>query len=182
DSIGLVKVLGQFNQGLDALEQSIGMKTTFEAGVGFNPNAQDINLEVERFRQKIAAGASFAMSQPIYSLTQWQRFWQAFGGPAPVPVLLGLMPLVSFRQAHYLHNEVPGIDIPGKILQQLEQAEQQGTAQELGIQLALQMVEALYHEVHGVYLVPSYNKIEPLIPLIAAIRQKDSSARIQMDE
>ena len=87
-----------------------------------------------------------------------------------MPLLLGVMPLVSYRQATYLHNEVPGIVIGDKILRQFEHV-QDGTA--LGVDLALELIERLMPSIQGVYLVPSFNRIEPLTSIIHYLREKD---------
>jgi homocysteine S-methyltransferase len=167
NSIGLVKVLTGFNSGQDALGQKIGGTTAFDIGVGVNPNADNLDVEMDRFRQKLDAGASFAMSQPIYAREQLENFLDHFG-PLPVPLLLGVMPLVSYRQALYLHNEVPGISIESSILAQFEHV-QDGTA--LGTALSIQLMEELQPLIQGVYLVPSFNRVEPLLPLIRHIRK-----------
>ncbi len=168
NSIGLVKVLAGFNAGQDALGQKIGGSTSFDIGVGVNPNAENLDSEIERFRQKLDAGASFAMSQPIYAADQLERFLDRFG-PVPVPLMVGIMPLISYRQALYLHNEVPGITISSRVLAQFEHVVD-GVA--LGIALSTELMEEVKHLMQGVYLVPSFNRVEPLLPIIAHIREK----------
>ncbi|WP_028962257.1 bifunctional homocysteine S-methyltransferase/methylenetetrahydrofolate reductase [Sulfobacillus thermosulfidooxidans] len=179
NSIGLVKVLNAFNAGQDALGQKIGGHTAFDIGVGVNPNADDLNHELQRFREKLDAGAHFVMSQPIYQPEQLERFLDKMGG-LPVPLLLGVMPLVSYRQAVYLHNEVPGIIIGQNILEQFENI-QDGTA--LGIDLALKLMEQLMPLIQGVYLVPSFNRVEPLLPIIEYLRRQDPwQAKVQGEQ
>jgi homocysteine S-methyltransferase len=168
DSIGLTRVVAGFNQGHDAVEQPIGTPTRFAIGVGVNPNADDLEREVDRFRQKVAAGAQFVMSQPIYAPEQLYRFLDRVGGAMPIPLVLGLMPLVSYRQAVYLHNEVPGIIIPQPVLERMQHT-QDGT--QVGIALTMELVAALASVIRGVYLVPSFNRVELLQPLIPQIRQ-----------
>jgi homocysteine S-methyltransferase len=133
--------------------------------------------EVQRLHQKLDAGASFIMSQPIYAREQLERFLDHFG-PLPVPLLLGVMPLVSYRQALYLHNEVPGITIGQSILDQFERI-QDGSG--LGITLAMRLMEELAPLIRGVYLVPSFNRVEPLLPLIAYVRNTFSKKPGRMD-
>lgn len=175
DSVGLVKVLAGFNQGVDALGQALGSATRFDIGVGVNPNAESLSKEAERFRRKLDAGATFAMSQPIYEADQLWRFLDVFG-PIPVPLLLGVMPLVSFRQALYLHNEVPGIVIPEHAL-----ARMQGLTDgiDVGVEMMVELLEAVHASISGVYLVPSYNKVEALLPLIHAIRGMTAPAVVK---
>lgn len=166
NSTGLVKVLNAFNNGHDAVGQKIGGRTVFDIGVGVNPNAQNPDHELTRFREKLDAGAHFVMSQPIYQAEQLERFLDRLG-PLPIPLLLGVMPLVSYRQAVYLHNEVPGIIVGHDILERFETI-QDGTA--LGVELALKLMEQLMPLIQGAYLVPSFNRVEPLLPIIDFVR------------
>lgn len=167
DSSGLARVLAGFNRGVDALGQSLGSPTEFNIGVGVNPNATSMSKEIERFRKKLDAGAMFVMTQPLYSADQILRFMDQVG-PVSVPMMLGVMPLVSYRQALYLHNEVPGIVIPDHMLKTMEKY-QDGIGP--GVAMMVEFMQEVHHLVNGVYLVPSFNKVEPLIPLIDEIRR-----------
>ena len=112
DSIGLVKVLSRLNQGTDWAGKSLGGATNFTIGVAVNPVAEDIDEELRRFEAKIEAGAHFAMTQPIFDPEHWRTFLKRLGGKSPVPIIVGLWPLTSYKQALRLNNEVPGIVIP----------------------------------------------------------------------
>ncbi len=169
DSIGLVRVLKGFNEGHDAVGQPIGAPTHFNIGVGMNPNGDNITTELERLKDKIEAGAQFIMSQPIYDPVVLYRFMDQAPYAATVPLLLGVMPLISYRQALYLHNEVPGITIPTPILEKLSQVTD---AAALGMDLALTLLDQLGSLAAGVYLVPSYNRVDNLLPLIGHIRRQ----------
>lgn len=169
DSIGLVNVLKGFNQGHDALGQAIGTATHFDIGVGMNPNADDLDLEIERSLRKIDAGARFVMLQPIYEERILHQFLEKARLPVTIPVMLGVMPLVSYRQALYLNNEVPGIKIPQWILERMAS---HIDGESFGADLAIQLIDALAPVVSGVYLVPSYNRVDSLVPIIQHIRQR----------
>jgi homocysteine S-methyltransferase len=169
DSIGLVNVLKGFNQGHDALGQAIGTATHFDIGVGMNPNADDLDLEIERSLRKIDAGARFVMLQPIYEERILYQFLEKARLPVTIPVMLGVMPLVSYRQALYLNNEVPGIKIPQWILERMAS---HIDGESFGADLAIQLIDALAPVVSGVYLVPSYNRVDSLVPIIQHIRQR----------
>jgi homocysteine S-methyltransferase len=108
------------------------------------------------------------MSQPVYDPTIFYRFLEQAPDITGIPVLLGVMPLVSYRQALYLHNEVPGIDIPYRVLEKLAGSSE---AAQLGMELALDLINQLGSLVSGVYLVPSYNRVDNLVPLIEYIRR-----------
>ncbi|CAB1130194.1 5,10-methylenetetrahydrofolate reductase / Homolog of homocysteine-binding domain [Candidatus Hydrogenisulfobacillus filiaventi] len=173
DSVGLVQVLQRFKAGEDSFGHSIGQPLRFLAGVGANPNHPDLKEEAVRVRRKLEAGADFIMTQPLYDAGRYLAWLDAVG-PLPVPVLVGVMPLVSYRQAEYLHHEVPGIDIPEAVREAMRQAGQDGAR--VGMELALAFLEALPGNLAGIYLVPSFNKVEPLLPLIEAARRRYSRA------
>src|ERR1700732_779754 len=139
DSIGLVKVLARLNQGTDWAGKNLGGATNFTIGVAVNPVADDLNEEVRRFEKKIEAGAHFAMTQPIFDPEHWHLFLKRLGGKSPVPGLVGLWPLTSYKQALRLNNEVPGILIPNATLLSMEKAGDR--ARECGFTLARKMVE-----------------------------------------
>lgn len=164
DSIGLVKVTQALNRGVDAVGLKLGSPTAFEAGVGLNPNAESLADEVDRLRRKLDAGASFIMTQPVYEMEQLSRFVDAFG-PIPVPLILGVMPLVSLRQAEYLNNEVPGISVPPAVLKRMEGQD----SPEKGREIALEFIAQAAPLCQGVYLVPSFNRVEPLLPIIEGV-------------
>ena len=167
DSAGLVRVLAAFNRGEDGLGHQLGQPTHFTIGVGVNPNAADLDQECVRLRRKLDAGAHFVMSQPLYEATQLLRFLDRCG-PVEVPLLVGIMPLVSYRQAEYLHHEVPGIDIPERVRRAMEEAGTEGIA--VGVELALEFLHEVEALVQGVYLVPSFNRVEPLATLLDALK------------
>ncbi|MGA8071905.1 MAG: bifunctional homocysteine S-methyltransferase/methylenetetrahydrofolate reductase, partial [Candidatus Acidiferrales bacterium] len=108
DSIGVVKIMSRLNQGTDWAGKSLGGATNFTIGVAVNPVAEDLDAEIRRFEQKLAAGAHFAMTQPVFDPAHWQAFLKRLGGKCPVPVLVGVWPLTSYKQALRLNNEVPG--------------------------------------------------------------------------
>lgn len=165
DSIGLAKVLQGFNAGHDAVGLKIGAPTDFCIGVGLNPNAESLPEEVDRIRRKLEAGAMFVMTQPVYEASQIFRFLDAFG-PMPLPMLVGIMPLVSHRQAQYLHNEVPGITIPNEVMVRMEGQD----SPEKGTELAMEFLDRVISVVQGMYLVPSFNRVDPLLPVIHHVR------------
>ena len=163
DSIGLVKVMSRLNQGTDWAGKQLGGATNFTIGVALNPVAEDLNLEIERFEAKIAAGAHFAMTQPIFDPEHWHAFEKRFGGKPPIPILAGLWPLTSYKQALRLNNEVPGIVIPEPTLKQMEAAG--ASARDCGFALARNMLEWARTELAGAYLIPPFKRYEEILEL-----------------
>ena len=115
DAIGLVNILSQLNRGLDLGGSDIGMPTRFSIGVGANPVAVDLERERKRFRYKVEAGAEWAMTQPIFDPDALFRFLD-FASPFGIPIIAGIWPLKSLRNAEFMANEVPGVRVPPAIL------------------------------------------------------------------
>jgi homocysteine S-methyltransferase len=163
DSIGLVRIMARLNQGADWAGKQLGGATNFTIGVAVNPMADDLNLEIRRFETKIAAGAHFAMTQPIFDPAHWHEFLRRLGGKCPIPVLAGIWPLTSYRQAVRLNNEVPGIVIPAATLRELEAA---GTAaRDCGFALARRLLAWARTELAGAYLIPPFKRYEEVLDL-----------------
>ena len=115
DAIGLTRLVSQLNRGEDFNGRPIDAPTSFFVGVAVNPTADDLELEVERFRRKVEEGARFAMTQIVYDFEAYDAFVDRLGGSWPIPVLAGILPLTSHRFALRLHNEVPGIVVPQEL-------------------------------------------------------------------
>jgi len=166
DGVGLIEVLRRMNEGLDATGNSIGEPTSFCIGAALNPAAEDVDREIERFRRKLQAGARWVQTQPVYDLAQLDRFLERAGG-SPVPVLVGVLPLHSFRHAEFLHNEVPGITIPDAVRARLREAGDR--ALRAGIELAQSLVHEVRRRYGGAYLMPSFGRFEVVAEVLDAI-------------
>jgi homocysteine S-methyltransferase len=164
DSVGLVKVLSRLNQGNDWAGKTLGGATNFTIGAALNPVAEDLDLEIERFYAKVEAGAHFAMTQPIFDPAHWHAFLKRIGGKSPIPVLVGIWPLTSYKQALRLNNEVPGIVIPEGVLKELEAAGV--NARERGFGLARRMLDWARTELAGAYLIPPFKRYEEVLELL----------------
>jgi len=164
DSVGLVKVLSQLNQGKDWAGKTLGGSTNFTIGAAVNPVAEDLDHEIERFLAKVEAGAHFAMTQPIFDPEHWHIFLKRLGGKSPIPVLVGVWPMNSYKQALRLNNEVPGIVIPEPLLLDLQAAGVH--ARDRGFALARRMLEWARTEVAGVYLIPPFKRYEEILELL----------------
>ncbi|HTV57643.1 MAG TPA: bifunctional homocysteine S-methyltransferase/methylenetetrahydrofolate reductase [Verrucomicrobiae bacterium] len=169
DSIGLVKILARLNQGLDWAGKNLGGATNFTIGAAVNPVAEDLDEELARFHAKIEAGAHFAMTQPIFDPAHWEAFLKRLGGKCPVPVLVGLWPLTSYKQALRLNNEVPGIVIPETTLCEMERAGEHARAR--GFLLARRMLDwartARGSGIAGAYLIPPFKRYEEILEMFA---------------
>ena len=164
DSVGLVKVLHRLNQGTDWAGKTLGGATNFAIGVAVNPVADDLDGEIERFNAKIEAGAHFAMTQPLFDPEHWYAFVKKLGGKPAIPILIGIWPLNSYKQALRLNNEVPGIVIPQPLLKSLEAAG--AAARDRGFECAREMLAWSRTEMAGAYLIPPFKRYEEVLDIL----------------
>jgi methionine synthase / methylenetetrahydrofolate reductase(NADPH) len=165
DSIGLVQLISGLNRGEDYVGKGLDAPTSFFVGVAVNPSAADLDLELERFRRKVEAGAQFAMTQALFDLDHLETFVARLGGSWPIPVLLGVWPLRSHAMALRLHNEVPGISVPASVLEALQAAGADAPA--LGLGLARRLVDAARGRVAGIYVIPPFKQPLGALDLLA---------------
>lgn len=163
DSIGLVRIIDKFNQGVDLSGRDLGQKGGYTIAVACDPTRANLEEEVDRFHQKVTGGAHFTMTQPIYDPQLWLDFLKIYEerhGEFPVPVLIGVLPLQNHRHASFLHNEVPGITLSEGALERMRQAGSNGRQEgvKMAQELLLELKELPY--VQGVYLMPSFGRYE----------------------
>jgi homocysteine S-methyltransferase len=166
DSVGLIKVIKKLNEGTDLAGNPIGERTHFAIACAVNPTADDLDVELVRFREKVEAGADFAMTQPFYEMAVWDAFLARFG-PIPIPVLLGILPLQSFRHAEFMHHEVPGISVPAALRERLREAG--AGAQAEGVRHARELHAEARDRFAGVYLMPSFGRYENVLEVLAPL-------------
>jgi homocysteine S-methyltransferase len=164
DSVGLVKVLNRLNQGTDWAGKTLGGQTNFTIGVALNPVADELDSEIERFHAKVEAGAHFAMTQPLFDPAHWCAFLKKLGAKPAIPVLIGIWPLNSYKQALRLNNEVPGIVIPEPLLKSMEAAGV--TARDRGFEVACEMLSWARTELAGAYLIPPFKRYEEILDIL----------------
>ncbi len=164
DAIGLTRLISALNRGEDYNGRPIDAPTSFFVGVAVNPTADDLGLEADRFRQKIEAGAKFAMTQIVFDLDVLDRFAEVLGGEWPIPVLAGIFPLTSYRLALRLHNEVPGIIVPESLQRALEDAGP--AAAEVGMANARELLDAAPGRCDGAYIVAPYRRPSGVLELL----------------
>jgi homocysteine S-methyltransferase len=161
DSIGLTNVVRRLNQGLDPGGTSIGEPTRFVIGVAANQGAIDRERELERFRWKVEAGAEFAVTQPVFDPAELAGFLERIA-PWRIPVIAGIWPLTSLRNAEFLANEVPGAQVPEAVLERMREAEAGGAeaAHAEGIRIAQEVLDAVRGMVQGVQVSTPGGRIE----------------------
>jgi homocysteine S-methyltransferase len=167
DTIGLVKVIAGMNQGVDTAGNDLGSPTNFLIGVALNINADDPDWEIDRLHQKIAAGAHFAMTQIAYDADGLHRFLDRLG-PVAIPLILGLLPVQSYRHASFLHNEVPGITLTAEALERMKEAGPNGRA--VGVQISQELLLAAQERIDGVYIMPSFGRYEMAAEVLEVLK------------
>lgn len=168
DSIGGLKMVRDMNCGLNPAGRSLGGQTGFFVACGVEPAALDYDRELGRLEQKLAAGADMIMTQPVYDPSILQRFLDDishFG----VPVLVGLLPLASERNAEFLHNEVPGMQIPAEIRARMGRVGSGPLARAEGVRIAQEALLAVRDRVRGAYIMPPFARYEAAIEILEVV-------------
>jgi homocysteine S-methyltransferase len=171
DSLGLIEVLRGLNEGRDYNGIPVGRPTAFVIGARVNPAASDFVHEVATARRKLATGADFLVTPPVYDLDALERLLEAIDPPANIPVLLGLMPLQDLRHAEYLQHEVPEMAVPEHVLDRMCQAGESGPAVGRDIAREAFKMAAARGRVHGVVLssaTGSAAELAGLLPTLVA--------------
>jgi 5,10-methylenetetrahydrofolate reductase len=169
DSIGLANLVSRLNRGLDPGGNPIGQPTRFVIGVGVNPAAPDLDRELKRFAWKVEAGAEFAVTQPVFDLAQLDRFLgrvESFR----IPIVAGIWPLISLRNAEFLANEVPGISVPDSILERMRRASSKGKEEALaeGVQISQEMLAAAAERVQGAQVSAPLGRVAVALEVLQA--------------
>ena len=161
DAIGLTNLVNKLNHGLDPGGNAIGAPTTFTIGVGVNPGAIDLEHELKRFTWKVEAGAEYAITQPVFDVEQLEAFLAKLDSNR-IPIIAGVWPLVSLRNAEFLANEVPGVTVPAHVIERMRRAsdksKEHGTQE--GIAIAREMLERVRPSVQGVQVSAPFGKVE----------------------
>lgn len=170
---GLVKLIKQgFNTGVDHSGTDIGQPTSFFVGCALNLTPPETTREIKVLRRKIASGADFVLTQPIYSTEPLKKFlslYESEYGKFPIPIFAGVLPLASARHAAFLQQEVPGIEIPEEILEEMRAAGEEGVR--VGIRLAVDLIKEIKGFVGGIYLMPAFNRFDYAAEIIESAKQ-----------
>jgi methionine synthase I (cobalamin-dependent)/5,10-methylenetetrahydrofolate reductase len=161
DSIGLTNLVSHLNRGLDPGGNAIGQPTRFVIGVGVNPVAIDVEQEIKRFNWKVDAGAEFAITQPVFDAAQLEKFFERVGGKH-IPIVAGIWPLVSVRNAEFLANEVPGVSVPESVIARMRRANEKSKDHAVaeGIAVAREMFERVRPLVQGIQVSAPFGKVD----------------------
>jgi methionine synthase / methylenetetrahydrofolate reductase(NADPH) len=174
DSIGLTNMVNRLNQGLDVGGKSIGKPTGFVVGVGANPGAINNDEELKRFFYKVEAGAEFALTQPVFDVVVLERFLRRIEG-CKIPVILGLLPLSSYKMAEFLNYEVPGCSVPEPILERMRKADTPEAARVEGIRIAKDLLEQVQGMVQGVQVRGPFEHYETAVEVLSVLNLKGAS-------
>jgi methionine synthase I (cobalamin-dependent)/5,10-methylenetetrahydrofolate reductase len=161
DAIGLTNMVNKLNHGLDIGNNPIGKPTAFSIGVGVNPGAVNMEEEIRRFEWKVEAGAEYAITQPVFDTEQLRAFLAKISH-VKIPIVAGIWPLVSFRNAEFLHNEVPGVNVTPEILERMRLASEKGKeeAREEGIKIARESLLEVRDVIAGVQVSAPFGNVK----------------------
>jgi len=169
DSIGLTNVVSRLNRGCDVGGQAIGAPTGFHIGVSVNPAASNMDQELRRFEYKVEAGAEFIVTRPIFDVAAFERFLKRIEF-ARLPVVAGLFPFESARNAEFMANEVPGVRVPDAMLERMRRAEGAETAAREGIAIAREIAASLRSAVQGVQIATASGDIDAALAVLDGLR------------
>lgn len=171
DSIGLMHMVNSMNHGQDMAGRSLNAKTSFLIGCGVNPGAVNLELEIERFAKKVASGAEFVFSQPVYDPLLLEEFFRRTKDIKEIPFFAGILPLASLKNAEFLHNEVPGMQIPKHIMDKMRAAKTREAQMSLGLAIAKEALAAAKKmtRVKGAYIFPPFGKYEAVAELLKGL-------------
>jgi len=167
DAIGLTNLINRLNHGLDLAGNPIGEPTGFGIGVGVNPGAINLDEELRRLDWKIEAGAEYMITQPVFDIRILERFMKRISHVA-VPLICGIWPLVSYRNAEFMNNEVPGASVPAEILDRMRKAPTKEAAFSEGIAIARETYRRVRPDVAGVQLAAPLGRIEGIFAMLEA--------------
>ena len=152
NSLGLIDLIRQLNEGRNSAGREVGSGADFVIGVAFNPNSKNFDAQVKKLERKMERGAHFVMTQPVYEKAMVKKMKEALG-PLGIPVLVGVMPVVSSRNAEFLHHEVPGISIPDAVREKIRSLPEGPAQAEYGREVAAELAREVAEHFRGIYLI-----------------------------
>jgi homocysteine S-methyltransferase len=176
DSIGLLRIASGLNAGVDPAGKECE-PTSFVLATGAEPAAHDRERELRRLEEKKLAGAELVMTQPVYDPRTLERFLDD-AAPLGLPVMVGILPLASHRNAEFLHNEVPGMSIPAEYRERMAKVGGGPAARAEGIKIAQEALAAVKHRVAGAYVMPPFNRVDAALAVLEVARDRWQPARV----
>jgi homocysteine S-methyltransferase len=170
DSVGLLRIAAGLNAGVDPAGKECE-PTAFVLATGAEPTAADRDRELRRLEDKKAAGAELVMTQPVYDPRTLERFLDDVA-PLGLPVMVGILPLASARNAEFLHNEVPGMSIPAEYRERMAKVGAGPAARAEGIRIAQEALAAVKHRVAGAYVMPPFNRVDAALAVLEVARDR----------
>jgi methionine synthase / methylenetetrahydrofolate reductase(NADPH) len=170
DSIGLTNMVNLMNRGLDLGGNSFGEPTCFTIGVGVNPGHLDLDYELRRFDWKIKAGAEYAITQPVFDVAQLEAFLdrtEAYG----IPIIPGIWPLLSHRNAQFMNNEVPGVQVPDDVMERMRLASERSKehAMHEGVSIARETLSRVRGRVAGVQISAPLGRVDLALEVLDGV-------------
>ena len=160
DAIGLTNMVSRLNRGLDLGGNRLKTPTSFFVGVGVNPGAIDLEHELSRFRWKVDAGAHFAITQPVFDVALFERcLVEIEKRDLCIPIIAGIWPLLSLRNAEFMNNEIPGARVPDSIMQRMADAKTDEDARLVGVEIAREILDGIRPMIQGVQVSPPLGKV-----------------------
>ena len=170
DSIGLVNILNRLNHGMDIAGNPIGTPTGFFIGVGVNPGAINLEDEIRRLDWKVDAGAELIITQPVFDLTIFERFLIRIQH-INLPLIAGIWPLTSYRNAQFMNNEIPGCNVPDNIMNRLDKVQDSKDASRAeGIEIARETISEIKNSVNGFQISAPFGKVQSVIDVLAGFK------------
>ncbi|MGD9587407.1 MAG: bifunctional homocysteine S-methyltransferase/methylenetetrahydrofolate reductase [Pyrinomonadaceae bacterium] len=181
DSIGLTNMVNKLNHGLDLGNNPIGRPTAFSIGVGVNPGAVNLEEEIRRFEWKVEAGAEYAITQPVFDTEQLRSFLRKIEH-VKIPIVAGIWPLVSYRNAEFMHNEVPGVNVTPEILERMRVASEKDKefAREEGIAIARESLLEVRDVIAGVQVSAPFGNVSYALQVFEVLEPFSSSDKIDI--
>ena len=168
DSIALAGVLHNLNRGLDIGGNPFSPPTAMTIGVGANPVATDLRREIDKFRQKVIAGAEYAITQPVFDAQMLFDFLDAIED-FRIPIIAGIWPFTSYKNAEFMANEVPGVVVPEELLARMSTASTKEQARALGIEIAREMIEKISERVAGFAVSAPFGNVRTALAVLSKI-------------
>lgn len=172
DSVALTEVTDKLNRGLDIAGNELPEQLSLTIGVGANPVASELNREIERFRQKTAAGAEYAITQPVFDTEMFIQFKDAVKD-CRVPLVAGIWPFTSYKNAEFMANEVPGVVVPDALLKRMAKATTREEGRRIGIEIAREMIEVLSPHVAGFAVSAPFGNVKIALATLGKIAVDD---------